>query len=176
MGQEDGRVSIYDARTSQQLRQLSPHGGRVGVLATLPQTVSSGSADRLIFHRDLRIRNEVVRVVKGYKAEVTALQWSSEGELASGGNDNSVRVFKGFDDVSSPGKLQIVDSRRRLRRCAPIADGAETIPQATESSFGSDQSISLVTSPTRTPRYRRRYRRSKPSFLEHEDWIIDEGN
>ncbi|GAA5878623.1 hypothetical protein JCM16303_002146 [Sporobolomyces ruberrimus] len=98
VGQEDGRVSIYDARTSQQLRQLSSHGGRVGVLATHPQTVTSGSADRLIFHRDLRMRNEVVRVVKGYKAEVTALQWSSEGELASGGNDNSVRVFKGFDD------------------------------------------------------------------------------
>ena len=42
----------------------------------------------------------MVRVIKGYKEEVTALEWNSDGELASGGNDNSVRIFKGFDEVS----------------------------------------------------------------------------
>ncbi|GAA6025272.1 hypothetical protein JCM11491_000154 [Sporobolomyces phaffii] len=98
VGKGNGEVAIYDARTSQLLRQLTPHRGRVGVLATLSQSVTSGSADQLIMHRDLRMKDEVVRVIKGYKAEVTALEWSSDRELASGGNDNSVRIFNGFED------------------------------------------------------------------------------
>lgn len=38
-------------------------------------------------------------MIKEYKGEVTALEWNSSGELASGGNDNSVKVFKGFEEV-----------------------------------------------------------------------------
>ena len=100
VGESNGEVSIYDARTSQQIRGLTPHSGRVGILASLPQTLTSASADRTIVHRDLRARDEVVRVIKGYKEEVTALEWNSDRELASGGNDNSVRIFKGFEEVS----------------------------------------------------------------------------
>ncbi|GAA5971281.1 hypothetical protein JCM3765_000970 [Sporobolomyces pararoseus] len=44
------------------------------------------------------MRDEVVGVVKGFKGEVTSLEWNKEGELASGGNDNSIRLFKGFDE------------------------------------------------------------------------------
>ncbi|GAA5834934.1 hypothetical protein JCM5353_001444 [Sporobolomyces roseus] len=102
IGKSKGEVSIYDARTSQQVRQLVPHASRVGVLASLPQTLTSGSADRTITHRDLRVRDEVVRVIKEYKGEVTALEWNSSGEFASGGNDNSVKVFKGFEESQKP--------------------------------------------------------------------------
>jgi len=45
------------------------------------------------------MKDEVVRVIKGFKGEITSLSWNEEGELASGGNDNSVRLFKGFDEV-----------------------------------------------------------------------------
>ncbi|GAA5840257.1 hypothetical protein JCM3766R1_001440 [Sporobolomyces carnicolor] len=96
IGEDQGSVSIYDARTSQLARQLAPHAGRVGVSASFEQLLSTGSADRAIFQRDLRIKNDVVRVIKSHKAEVTALEWN-DGELASGGNDNSVRIFKGFE-------------------------------------------------------------------------------
>lgn len=115
IGKTNGEVAIYDCRTSQQLRQLTPHSSRVGVLATLPQTLTSGSADRTIVHRDLRARNEVVRVIKGHKGEVTALKWNSDRELASGSNDNSVRVFKGFDEVSDVAFKQPYLYRRRNR-------------------------------------------------------------
>lgn len=103
VGESNGEVSIYDARTSQQIRGLTPHSGRVGILASLPQTLTSASADRTIVHRDLRARDEVVRVIKGYHEEVTALEWNSDGQLASGGNDNSVRIFKGFEEVNETG-------------------------------------------------------------------------
>lgn len=109
-------MSIYDARTSQLARQLAPHAGRVGVSASFEQLLSTGSADRAIFQRDLRIKNDVVRVIKSHKAEVTALEWN-DGELASGGNDNSVRIFKGFESVS---KAYLSMSPHHLGRSHPL--------------------------------------------------------
>ncbi|GAA5928802.1 uncharacterized protein JCM15063_003972 [Sporobolomyces koalae] len=99
VGKDSGVVSIYDARTSQRLRQLSPHAARVGVLASQSHSLSSGSQDCTIIHRDLRMRQDLVTMIAGNKGEITALEWNENGDLASGANDNSVRIFRGFEQT-----------------------------------------------------------------------------
>ncbi|KAG8959093.1 substrate-specific activator of APC-dependent proteolysis, partial [Tulasnella sp. 419] len=110
VGTQKGLIHIYDADTSQLVRTYNSHSQRVGALSwsmtpTTPgaavsvgsystATLSSGSRDRTIVHRDLRAPEEHYRRLTGHRQEICGLKWNFEGtHLASGGNDNKLLVW-----------------------------------------------------------------------------------
>lgn len=94
VGTHKGFVQIYDAEKSRRLRTMTGHSARVGALAWNDHILTSGSRDRLIYHRDVRSPEQYLRRLAGHKQEVCGLRWNTEdGQLASGGNDNKLLVW-----------------------------------------------------------------------------------
>ncbi|KAJ5111371.1 hypothetical protein N7532_001906 [Penicillium argentinense] len=94
IGTGKGLVQIWDAESCRRLRTMIGHQNRVGALAWNDHILTSGSRDRLIFHRDVRSPDQYLRKLTGHKQEVCGLKWNTEdGQLASGGNDNKLMVW-----------------------------------------------------------------------------------
>lgn len=73
------------------------HTSRTGALSWNEAILTSGSRDRMIFHRDVRIPDQWIKKLPGHKQEVCGLKWSFDGkQLASGGNDNKLFVWDGL--------------------------------------------------------------------------------
>jgi cell division cycle 20-like protein 1 (cofactor of APC complex) len=74
---------------------MTGHTARVGALAWNDHILTSGSRDRLIYHRDVRQPDQFIRKLAGHRQEVCGLKWNHEdGQLASGGNDNMLMVWE----------------------------------------------------------------------------------
>ncbi len=94
IGTNKGLVQIWDAERCRRLRTMTGHTARVGALAWNEHILTSGSRDRLIYHRDVRQPDPYLRKLVGHKQEVCGLRWNTEdGQLASGGNDNKLMVW-----------------------------------------------------------------------------------
>ncbi|KAI3543961.1 WD repeat domain-containing protein [Colletotrichum costaricense] len=94
IGTGKGLVQIWDAEKTRRLRTMTGHTARVGSLAWNTHILTSGSRDRLIYHRDVRAPDQWLRKLVGHKQEVCGLKWNCEdGQLASGGNDNKLMVW-----------------------------------------------------------------------------------
>lgn len=94
IGTGKGFVQIWDAERVRRLRTMTGHTARVGSLAWNDHILTSGSRDRLIYHRDVRAPDQWLRKLVGHKQEVCGLRWNCEdGQLASGGNDNKLLVW-----------------------------------------------------------------------------------
>ncbi|KAJ6784878.1 hypothetical protein PWT90_00898 [Aphanocladium album] len=94
IGTGKGLVQIWDAEKTRRLRTMTGHTARVGSLAWNSHILTSGSRDRLIYHRDVRAPDQWLRKLVGHKQEVCGLKWNCEdGQLASGGNDNKLMVW-----------------------------------------------------------------------------------
>ncbi|CAK7264099.1 substrate-specific activator of APC-dependent proteolysis [Sporothrix epigloea] len=94
IGTNKGLVQIWDAEKSRRLRTMTGHTMRVSSLAWNTHILTSGSRDRLIYHRDVRAPDQWLRKLVGHKQEVCGLKWNCEdGQLASGGNDNKLMVW-----------------------------------------------------------------------------------
>ncbi|KAI5480561.1 cell cycle regulatory protein [Pseudohyphozyma bogoriensis] len=94
IGTKSGAVQIWDADKCKMIRTMTGHTARVGALAWNDAILSSGSHDRLIYHRDVRIPQHYVTKLAGHRQEVCGLKWNtSENQLASGGNDNKLFVW-----------------------------------------------------------------------------------
>ncbi|KAL8739432.1 MAG: hypothetical protein Q9190_007768 [Brigantiaea leucoxantha] len=94
IGTNKGLVQIWDAERCRRLRTMTGHTARVGALAWNDHILTSGSRDRLIYHRDVRQPDQWLRKLVGHKQEVCGLRWNTEdGQLASGGNDNKLMVW-----------------------------------------------------------------------------------
>jgi len=89
-----GEVQLWDGMVGRQLRSLRGHGGRIASCAWHEHTLSSGAADSEIHHHDVRARDHLVgRLTGAHDGLVCGLEYSAEGMLASGGNDNVVCVW-----------------------------------------------------------------------------------
>lgn len=100
IGTSKGQVQIWDAEKSRRLRTMVGHTARVGALAWNSHILTSGSRDRLIYHRDVRKSEQWVRKLVGHKQEVCGLKWNADdGQLASGGNDNKLMVWDGLNET-----------------------------------------------------------------------------
>lgn len=94
IGTNKGFVQIWDAQQQRRLRTMTGHTMRVGALAWNDHILTSGSRDRIIYHRDVRSADQHVRTLTGHTQEVCGLKWNTEdGQLASGGNDNNLMVW-----------------------------------------------------------------------------------
>lgn len=94
VGTNLGEVQLWDATKCRKVRTMGGHRTRVGTLAWSSHILSSGSRDRNILQRDVRVPEEFVSKLVGHKSEVCGLKWSyDDRELASGGNDNQLLVW-----------------------------------------------------------------------------------
>ncbi|KAJ7539437.1 hypothetical protein O6H91_11G092700 [Diphasiastrum complanatum] len=97
IGTNVGDVQIWDVTRCKRVRLMGGHRTRVGTLAWNSQMLSSGSRDRKILQRDIRVQEDFVSKLVGHKSEVCGLKWSyDDRELASGGNDNQLLVWNQF--------------------------------------------------------------------------------
>jgi cell division cycle 20-like protein 1 (cofactor of APC complex) len=82
------------------LRTMTGHESRVGALAWNGSILSTGSRDRKILHRDVRVPNHYIRELKRHRQEVCGLKWNTQTEqLASGGNDNKLFIWEKTNDL-----------------------------------------------------------------------------
>jgi WD40 repeat protein len=100
----DGKIRIYDALQEFQLIYCFDHNsvGECSVLGAVclvyfdrPYCVSGG-VDRVIRVRDLHRPKEVYKELRGHGDGVKALDVSDKGVIASGSNDNDVKLWDIF--------------------------------------------------------------------------------
>lgn len=74
---------------------MTGHESRVGALAWNGSVLSTGSRDRKILHRDVRVPSQYIHELKGHRQEVCGLKWNTQtDQLASGGNDNKLFIWE----------------------------------------------------------------------------------
>ena len=99
VGTGKGLLHIYDTQHERRLRTMTGHSARISSLAWNAHILSTGSRDRTILHRDVRLPNQYLRRLIGHKQEVCGLKWNPDTEqLASGGNDNKIFVWDRMDE------------------------------------------------------------------------------
>lgn len=94
VGTNRGEVLLWDAIKCKKVRTMAGHSARVGTLAWTGPVLASGSRDRLIYLRDVRVQASFTDRLAAHKQEVCGLKWSYDEPsfLASGGNDNQLHV------------------------------------------------------------------------------------
>merc|ERR1719478_846604 len=94
VGTSNGDVQIWDGFQGKQLRNLRGHAGRLGALAWNDHVLSSGAADAEIHNHDVRAKEHLTGRLTGAHSDlVCGLDYSSDGWLASGCNDNGVCLW-----------------------------------------------------------------------------------
>lgn len=98
IGTSKGLVEIWDATKMKCVRTMTGHNLRVSSLAWNEHILSSGSRDRTILNRDVRVESHYINKFETHKQEVCGLKWNvEENKLASGGNDNQLIVWDGLN-------------------------------------------------------------------------------
>ncbi|OBA24132.1 WD40 repeat-like protein [Metschnikowia bicuspidata var. bicuspidata NRRL YB-4993] len=94
LGTLRGLVEIWDATKMKCVRTMTGHKLRVSALAWNEHVLSSGSRDRTIYNRDVRVQSHYINSFHSHKQEVCGLSWNvEENKLASGGNDNNLFIW-----------------------------------------------------------------------------------
>ncbi|KAI8476609.1 MAG: activator and specificity factor for anaphase promoting complex [Monoraphidium minutum] len=94
VGTNGGDVQIWDVSKLKRVRTMGGHKGRVGTQCWASHVLSSGSRDRTILQRDVRVAEPYLTRLAGHRSEVCGLRWSPDDrQLASGGNDNALLVW-----------------------------------------------------------------------------------
>lgn len=95
VGVSDGELQFWDATHCKMIRSLGGHSARIGALSWCGPTLASGSRDRLIYLRDMRVQQPFTAKMASHRQEVCGLKWSFDEpyNLASGGNDNKLLVW-----------------------------------------------------------------------------------
>lgn len=95
VGTNKGDVQLWDTVKCKKIRTMTGHSARIGTLSWCGPTLASGSRDRLIYIRDVRMQSQYTTRLCSHKQEVCGLKWSFDepAMLASGGNDNKLLVW-----------------------------------------------------------------------------------
>eukprot|EP00768_Dysnectes_brevis_P005433 gnl/Dysnectes_brevis/3921_a5102_406.p1 GENE.gnl/Dysnectes_brevis/3921_a5102_406~~gnl/Dysnectes_brevis/3921_a5102_406.p1 ORF type:complete len:441 (+),score=88.63 gnl/Dysnectes_brevis/3921_a5102_406:139-1323(+) len=93
VGTSGSAVQLWDARKQKQVRNMTGHGGRVASLAWHRWMLCAGARDGDISVHDVRTSDHLLRTLQGHSEEVCGLQFNSRGVLASGSNDNTVKLW-----------------------------------------------------------------------------------
>jgi len=101
VGCSDSAIQIWDVEAEKLVRRLTGHTSRVGALAWKENQLSSGSRNGTLIHQDVNSTN-ILATIQAHSQELCGLNWSSDGSyLASGGNDNSLKIWN-LNQSSSP--------------------------------------------------------------------------
>ncbi|KAF0739348.1 hypothetical protein Ae201684_004917 [Aphanomyces euteiches] len=94
VGTNSGLVQIWDTVECKLVRTMLGHLERVGTLAWSSQLLATGSRDKTICLRDIRIPADLTSKLQGHSQELCGLKWSfDDQQLASGGNDNNLLIW-----------------------------------------------------------------------------------
>eukprot|EP00979_Chaetoceros_neogracilis_P004659 scaffold798_cov268-Chaetoceros_neogracile.AAC.35 len=95
VGVNNGDVQFWDTIKCKMIRTMGGHSARIGALSWSGPTLATGSRDRLIYLRDMRVQQPFTARLASHKQEVCGLKWSYDepSHLASGGNDNKLLVW-----------------------------------------------------------------------------------
>ncbi|KAJ3119864.1 substrate-specific activator of APC-dependent proteolysis [Physocladia obscura] len=95
IGTNKGAVEVWDIEAKKKLHELIGHTSRVGSIAWCGNLLTTGSRDRSILMRDIRLApRESEMKLTSHKQEVCGLKWDNEdNRLASGGNDNRLLIW-----------------------------------------------------------------------------------
>jgi cell division cycle 20-like protein 1 (cofactor of APC complex) len=94
VGTNSGEVQLWDVNKMQKARTMPGHKTRVGCMSWGSHVLASGSRDRNILMRDVRVAESHISKLVGHKSEVCGLKWSPDDkQLASGGNDNQLNIW-----------------------------------------------------------------------------------
>jgi cell division cycle 20-like protein 1 (cofactor of APC complex) len=101
IGTSQGTTEIWDTLKCAKLFEVAGHEERVSSLAWRTNMLATGSRDKTINLRDLRLnQRSIVNKYEGHTQEVCGLKWSFDGNhLASGGNDNKLMVWSSVSNV-----------------------------------------------------------------------------
>ncbi|ELA42163.1 uncharacterized protein VICG_00806 [Vittaforma corneae ATCC 50505] len=99
IGDSKGQIHLYDFEKGQIVDRRIPHSTRVCSIAFSDKIMSSGEKTGKISNLDLR--SSIPSYLSGHTQEVCGLKWSPNNEyLASGSNDNTVRIWKSGSPIS----------------------------------------------------------------------------
>lgn len=95
IGTATNQIQLWDTARSTLVRTMRNEYGRVAASAWNGCMLSAGSKNGSIMNHDVRIREDVVQILRGgHSQEICGLRWSPDGKhLASGGNDNVVNIW-----------------------------------------------------------------------------------
>ena len=94
VGTNSGDVQVWDVNKMKRLRAFQGHSNRVGAISWNSTLLSTGSRDKNILNRDMRVSTPYVSRLLGHRQEICGLKWSfDEQQLCSGGNDNKLLVW-----------------------------------------------------------------------------------
>lgn len=95
VGTHSGQVQLWDCIKNRKVYTYTGHAGRVGAIAWNTNNVlASGSRDKNILVRDIRVKDPFTTKFSGHRQEVCGLKWSfDQQQLASGGNDNKLNIW-----------------------------------------------------------------------------------
>lgn len=95
IGTDSGKVHIWDTLVGKRVRTMEGHESRIGCMDWNDYILSTGSRDRSIVHRDVRVAEHWVSRLSSHKQEVCGLKWNTTtNQLASGGNDNRLLIWE----------------------------------------------------------------------------------
>ncbi|KAG0663183.1 ubiquitin-protein transferase activating protein [Monosporozyma unispora] len=95
VGKDDGNTEIWDTESMKLVRTMKSNlGVRIASLSWLDALIATGSRSGEIQINDVRIKDHLVATWDDHEAEVCGLSYKSDGlQLASGANDNTVRIW-----------------------------------------------------------------------------------
>ena len=70
VGNSSGKVQVYDVNRGKAIRTMSGHTARTGSMSWNNTLLSTGSRDKTILHRDMRMSQEYIAKLQGHKQEV----------------------------------------------------------------------------------------------------------
>ncbi|ORX99250.1 WD40 repeat-like protein [Basidiobolus meristosporus CBS 931.73] len=101
LGTDNGLVQIWDVERRNIVRCMTGHRARTGAMSWCNHSLATGSKDRSILLRDPRSQKSYYSILSGHTQEVCGLKWNADEELlASGGNDNSVRIWDASENYA----------------------------------------------------------------------------
>ena len=95
IGKDDGNTEIWDTETLSLVRTMRSNlGVRIGSQSWFETTIATGARSGEIQINDIRVRKHIVATWEEHEGEVCGLSYKNDGfQLASGGNDNTVRIW-----------------------------------------------------------------------------------
>lgn len=95
VGTHTGEVQLWDCIKHKKILTCKGHTARVGAISWNSNNIfASGSRDKNILVRDIRVPEDYINKMVGHKQEVCGLKWSfDQQQLASGGNDNRLNIW-----------------------------------------------------------------------------------
>ena len=94
LGTNSGEIQVWDAIKLKRIRTMGGHSSRVGTQCWNSNVLTTGSRDKIIFHRDIRLPVNYFSRLTGHKQEICGLKWSFDAQqLCSGGNDNRLFIW-----------------------------------------------------------------------------------